>query len=136
MPLLLIIVTLTLTLTLTQVEPAAGAVMAAMLRVSREHELHAVEDRSVPVSDAEVQVRERDRETERERHWPHNAGHTRPPCVHRLVVSIERSPEVLGAHSPHTHRGLLRCGEATSALRASPPSSGACGVDRREPNEP
>jgi hypothetical protein len=54
MPLLLIIVTLTL----TQVEPAAGAVMAAMLRVSREHELHAVEDRSVPVSDAEVQVRE------------------------------------------------------------------------------
>jgi hypothetical protein len=80
MPLLLIIVTLTLTLTLTQVEPAAGAVMAAMLRVSREHELHAVEDRSVPVSDAEVQVRERDRETEREREtlapqrWPHTSS--------------------------------------------------------------
>ena len=42
-----------------KVEPAAGAVLAAMLRVSREHELNAVEERSVPVSDAEVKVRPR-----------------------------------------------------------------------------
>eukprot|EP00238_Polyblepharides_amylifera_P008931 CAMPEP_0196580510 /NCGR_PEP_ID=MMETSP1081-20130531/28923_1 /TAXON_ID=36882 /ORGANISM="Pyramimonas amylifera, Strain CCMP720" /LENGTH=507 /DNA_ID=CAMNT_0041900391 /DNA_START=167 /DNA_END=1690 /DNA_ORIENTATION=- len=39
-----------------KVEPAAGAVLNAMLRVSREHEVYALEDRSVPVSDLEVRV--------------------------------------------------------------------------------
>mmetsp|Transcript_17617 Transcript_17617/g.38434 ORF Transcript_17617/g.38434 Transcript_17617/m.38434 type:complete len:553 (-) Transcript_17617:215-1873(-) len=39
-----------------KVEPAAGAVLNAILRVSREHELHAAEERSVPVSDSEIRT--------------------------------------------------------------------------------
>jgi hypothetical protein len=37
-----------------QVEPAAGAVLNAILYVAREHEIYPAEERSVPVSEVEV----------------------------------------------------------------------------------